>query len=96
MRGPLLFIFNFHPTDSYERYSVGVEEAGEYQVSGNFLQFFYQSEIELPILNCTFIWYSLFSLVYFALKISWAKVQLYLEKCETLKSCTFSFKMKIS
>ncbi|XP_062168461.1 1,4-alpha-glucan-branching enzyme 3, chloroplastic/amyloplastic isoform X2 [Alnus glutinosa] len=31
MRGPLLFIFNFHPTDSYERYSVGVEEAGEYQ-----------------------------------------------------------------
>jgi len=35
MRGPLLFIFNFHPTDSYERYSVGVEEAGEYQVSVN-------------------------------------------------------------
>lgn len=35
MRGPLLFILNFHPTDSYERYSVGVEEAGEYQVSFN-------------------------------------------------------------
>ncbi|XP_077228147.1 alpha amylase family protein isoform X2 [Tasmannia lanceolata] len=32
IRGPLLFIFNFHPTESYERYSVGVEEAGEYQV----------------------------------------------------------------
>ncbi|KMT12761.1 hypothetical protein BVRB_4g088550 [Beta vulgaris subsp. vulgaris] len=32
MRGPLLFIFNFHPTNSYERYSVGVEEAGEYQI----------------------------------------------------------------
>ncbi|KAM3744167.1 hypothetical protein ACB098_06G031900 [Castanea mollissima] len=32
MRGPLLFIFNFHPTDSYEQYNVGVEEAGEYQV----------------------------------------------------------------
>ncbi|KAI8557559.1 hypothetical protein RHMOL_Rhmol04G0020000 [Rhododendron molle] len=32
LRGPLLFIFNFHPTTSYERYSVGVEEAGEYQV----------------------------------------------------------------
>ncbi|KAK9673873.1 hypothetical protein RND81_12G195300 [Saponaria officinalis] len=31
-RGPLLFIFNFHPTDSYERYSVGVDEAGEYQM----------------------------------------------------------------
>ncbi|CAL5392773.1 unnamed protein product [Camellia sinensis] len=31
-RGPLLFIFNFHPTTSYENYSVGVEEAGEYQV----------------------------------------------------------------
>ncbi|KAK1391865.1 Glycoside hydrolase [Heracleum sosnowskyi] len=31
-RGPLLFIFNFHPSNSYERYSVGVEEAGEYQV----------------------------------------------------------------
>ncbi|XP_038689237.1 1,4-alpha-glucan-branching enzyme 3, chloroplastic/amyloplastic isoform X2 [Tripterygium wilfordii] len=31
-RGPLLFVFNFHPTESYERYSVGVEEAGEYQV----------------------------------------------------------------
>ncbi|KAG5551044.1 hypothetical protein RHGRI_009467 [Rhododendron griersonianum] len=34
LRGPLLFIFNFHPTTSYERYSVGVEEAGEYHVSG--------------------------------------------------------------
>ncbi|XP_061363910.1 1,4-alpha-glucan-branching enzyme 3, chloroplastic/amyloplastic [Gastrolobium bilobum] len=32
IRGPLLFIFNFHPTDSYDSYSVGVEEAGEYQV----------------------------------------------------------------
>ncbi|KAH9651982.1 SBE3 [Citrus sinensis] len=32
MRGPLVFIFNFHPTDSYEDYSVGVEEAGEYQI----------------------------------------------------------------
>ncbi|RVW79926.1 hypothetical protein CK203_041402 [Vitis vinifera] len=32
MRGPLLFIFNFHPTNSYEGYYVGVEEAGEYQV----------------------------------------------------------------
>lgn len=31
-RGPLLFVFNFHPTDSYEGYMVGVEEAGEYQV----------------------------------------------------------------
>lgn len=35
MRGPLLFVFNFHPTDSYERYGVGVEEAGEYQVRPN-------------------------------------------------------------
>ncbi|OWM81293.1 1,4-alpha-glucan-branching enzyme 3, chloroplastic/amyloplastic isoform X2 [Punica granatum] len=32
MRGPLLFIYNFHPTDSYEKYQVGVEEAGEYQL----------------------------------------------------------------
>ncbi|CBI26672.3 1,4-alpha-glucan-branching enzyme 3, chloroplastic/amyloplastic [Vitis vinifera] len=32
MRGPLLFIFNFHPTNSYEGYYVGVEEAGEYQI----------------------------------------------------------------
>ncbi|XP_057977494.1 1,4-alpha-glucan-branching enzyme 3, chloroplastic/amyloplastic [Malania oleifera] len=32
IRGPLLFIFNFHPTISYERYSIGVEEAGEYRV----------------------------------------------------------------
>ncbi|GMH05758.1 hypothetical protein Nepgr_007598 [Nepenthes gracilis] len=31
-RGPLVFIFNFHPTNSYERYSVGVDEAGEYQI----------------------------------------------------------------
>ncbi|KAJ4894130.1 hypothetical protein Rs2_20924 [Raphanus sativus] len=29
-RGPFLFIFNFHPSDSYEKYGVGVEEAGEY------------------------------------------------------------------
>lgn len=33
LRGPLLFVFNFHPTDSYEGYGIGVEEAGEYQVS---------------------------------------------------------------
>ncbi|XP_024923530.2 1,4-alpha-glucan-branching enzyme 3, chloroplastic/amyloplastic isoform X3 [Ziziphus jujuba] len=32
MRGPLLFVFNFHPTDSYEGYRVGVDEAGEYQL----------------------------------------------------------------
>ncbi|GLT57511.1 hypothetical protein SLA2020_304790 [Shorea laevis] len=32
LRGPLLFIFNFHPTESHERYSAGVDEAGEYQV----------------------------------------------------------------
>ncbi|KAL4580076.1 hypothetical protein LXL04_016253 [Taraxacum kok-saghyz] len=32
LRGPFLFIFNFHPTNSYERYNVGVEEAGEYRV----------------------------------------------------------------
>ncbi|GAB4824953.1 hypothetical protein Ancab_007825 [Ancistrocladus abbreviatus] len=34
-RGPLLFVFNFHPTNTYERYSLGVEEAGEYQVSSD-------------------------------------------------------------
>lgn len=32
LRGPILFVFNFHPTKSYERYSIGVGEAGEYQV----------------------------------------------------------------
>ncbi|GMN51639.1 hypothetical protein TIFTF001_020786 [Ficus carica] len=32
MRGPLLLVLNFHPTDSYEGYGVGVEEAGEYQL----------------------------------------------------------------
>ncbi|KAL6543147.1 1,4-alpha-glucan-branching enzyme 3, chloroplastic/amyloplastic [Orobanche hederae] len=32
LRGPFLLVFNFHPTKSYERYSVGVEEAGEYQI----------------------------------------------------------------
>ncbi|WCJ32967.1 1 4-alpha-glucan-branching enzyme [Euphorbia peplus] len=32
IRGPFLFVFNFHPTNVYERYSVGVEEAGEYQI----------------------------------------------------------------
>ncbi|KAK1298114.1 hypothetical protein QJS10_CPB14g00584 [Acorus calamus] len=32
MRGTLLFIFNFHPDDSHERYTVGIEEAGEYQL----------------------------------------------------------------
>ncbi|XP_023535701.1 1,4-alpha-glucan-branching enzyme 3, chloroplastic/amyloplastic [Cucurbita pepo subsp. pepo] len=32
IRGPFLFICNFHPTDSYESYSVGVEEAGEYRI----------------------------------------------------------------
>ncbi|KAK2639792.1 hypothetical protein Ddye_027587 [Dipteronia dyeriana] len=32
IRGPLLFLFNFHPTDSYQKYNVGVEEAGEYRI----------------------------------------------------------------
>nr|KYP52182.1 1,4-alpha-glucan-branching enzyme [Cajanus cajan] len=32
IRGPLLFVFNFHPKDSYDSYSIGVEEAGEYQI----------------------------------------------------------------
>lgn len=32
LRGPILFVFNFHPTNSYGRYSIGVGEAGEYQV----------------------------------------------------------------
>ncbi|XP_042477781.1 1,4-alpha-glucan-branching enzyme 3, chloroplastic/amyloplastic [Macadamia integrifolia] len=32
MRGPFLFVFNFHPKSSYPRYSIGVEEAGEFQV----------------------------------------------------------------
>lgn len=32
LRGPFLFIFNFHPSNSYEQYNVGVEEAGAYQV----------------------------------------------------------------
>ncbi|XP_027062308.1 1,4-alpha-glucan-branching enzyme 3, chloroplastic/amyloplastic isoform X1 [Coffea eugenioides] len=32
IRGPFLFVFNFHPTNSYHRYSIGVEEAGEYHI----------------------------------------------------------------
>ncbi|XP_075483299.1 1,4-alpha-glucan-branching enzyme 3, chloroplastic/amyloplastic [Primulina tabacum] len=32
LRGPFLLVFNFHPINSYDRYNVGVEEAGEYQV----------------------------------------------------------------
>ncbi|KAJ4981325.1 hypothetical protein NE237_032162 [Protea cynaroides] len=32
LRGPFLFVFNFHPKSYYARYSIGVEEAGEYQV----------------------------------------------------------------
>ncbi|KAG8365096.1 hypothetical protein BUALT_Bualt18G0068700 [Buddleja alternifolia] len=35
LRGPFLFVYNFHPTNSYERYSIGVEEAGEYQIAIN-------------------------------------------------------------
>jgi len=31
-RGPLLFVFNFHQSESYSGYEIGVEEAGEYQV----------------------------------------------------------------
>ncbi len=31
-RAGLLFVFNFHPTKSYDDYRVGVEEAGEYRV----------------------------------------------------------------
>ena len=32
-KGPFLFVFNFNPEVSYELYRVGVDEAGEYQVS---------------------------------------------------------------
>jgi 1,4-alpha-glucan branching enzyme len=32
-RGPFLFVFNFNPDASYQLYSVGVDEAGEYQVT---------------------------------------------------------------
>jgi 1,4-alpha-glucan branching enzyme len=32
-RGPFLFVFNFNPELSYELHRVGVDEAGEYQVS---------------------------------------------------------------
>ncbi|KAI4366165.1 hypothetical protein MLD38_022079 [Melastoma candidum] len=32
IRGPFLFIFNFHPTVSHENYCVGIDEAGEYQI----------------------------------------------------------------
>ncbi|KAA1063981.1 alpha-1,4-glucan branching enzyme [Puccinia graminis f. sp. tritici] len=31
-RGKLLFIFNFHPTQSYTDYRIGVEWEGKYQV----------------------------------------------------------------
>lgn len=31
-RAGLLFIFNFHPTNSYTDYRVGIEEPGEYKV----------------------------------------------------------------
>lgn len=48
MRGPFLFIFNFHPTDSHEGYRVGVEEAGEYQVQNELIwNFFLLSNVEL-------------------------------------------------
>ena len=32
-RAGLLFIFNFHPTQSYTDYRVGVEEPGEYHIA---------------------------------------------------------------
>ena len=32
-RAGLLFIFNFHPTQSYTDYRVGIEEPGEYRVA---------------------------------------------------------------
>ena len=31
-RAGLLFVFNFHPTNSFSDYRIGVEEAGEYRV----------------------------------------------------------------
>ncbi|CAN6477717.1 unnamed protein product [Victoria cruziana] len=41
MRGPFIFVFNFHPECSYEGYHIGVEEAGEYQVVLNTDELFY-------------------------------------------------------
>lgn len=47
-RGPFLFIFNFHPANSYEKYDVGIEEAGEYTVSCSILC------IDIPSFICHF------------------------------------------
>ncbi|EPS58649.1 hypothetical protein M569_16165, partial [Genlisea aurea] len=32
LRGPFVFVFNFHPENSYEGYCLGVEEAGQYEM----------------------------------------------------------------
>lgn len=32
-RAALLFVFNFHPVNSYTDYRVGIEEAGEYYIA---------------------------------------------------------------
>lgn len=32
-RGPLVFVFNFHPTESYEGLEIGVPEAGKYRLA---------------------------------------------------------------
>ena len=33
-RGDLVFVFNFHPTNSYTDYRVGCKQPGEYKVRG--------------------------------------------------------------
>ncbi|PKA55647.1 1,4-alpha-glucan-branching enzyme 3, chloroplastic/amyloplastic [Apostasia shenzhenica] len=35
IRGPLLFVFNFHPEASHDQYYIGIEEAGEYRMIFN-------------------------------------------------------------
>ena len=34
-RGDLVFVFNFHPTNSYSDYRVGCQNSGDYKVLGS-------------------------------------------------------------
>ncbi|XP_020251840.1 1,4-alpha-glucan-branching enzyme 3, chloroplastic/amyloplastic isoform X2 [Asparagus officinalis] len=52
LRGPLLFVFNFHPEASFEGYIIGVEEAGEYQVVLNTDEISYGGHGMLKIDQC--------------------------------------------
>lgn len=75
-KGGLLWVFNFHPTQSYTNYRVGVQTPGKYVtvIFRNFFSNFNHSDIERALLRLSFFfkkWYLLLHRYKIALDTDW-------------------------